>query len=319
MYKSIFLSSLFIAVAFLQSCGGDKKSENAAENAENAPKTSPKTVNNRVFGVARIEPEDGIVDITAGTSGKILAVTMHDGEAITKGKTLLVIDENVENQQLAQAKSRLTPQQAAIASQRANVEVLQTRLRSAREVAQRNKTLYEGKVGTKPAWDDSRYEVERLEKEVAAANAQVAQADSRMTELQADVKYYQTVLGQKKVFAPSNGKLLKVNAKAGEYAQPTMKIAEFAPAGSLVAKTEVDEIYADRIVLGQKAFLLSQTSGDTIATGKVSFAADYLKAKSLFKDQSTEQEDRRIREVHIKIDDAKKLLIGSRVDCIINF
>ncbi len=316
MYKSILL---FLSLALLQSCGGGEKNEKTAETPESKPETSAKTTNSRVFGVARIEPEDGIVDITAGTSGKILSVAVHDGETVTKGKTLMLIDENVENTQLAQAKSRLTPQQAAISVQRANVDVLQMRLRNAREVVQRNKALYDGKAGTKQAVDDSRYEVERLEKEVAAAEAQVTQADSRMTELQADVKYYQTVLGQKKVVAPSNGKLLKVNAKTGEYAQPTMKIAEFAPAGSIVAKTEVDEIYADRIVIGQKAFLLSQTSGDTIATGKVSFTADYLKAKSLFKDQSTEQEDRRIREVHIKIDDAKKLLIGSRVDCIIQF
>ena len=313
MHKSILL--LCLALPLLQSCGSDDKAKAAAEAA---PKTSAKTTSNLVLGVARIEPEDGIVDITAGTSGKILSVLVNDGQTVAKGKTLMIIDENIENTQLAQAKSRLAPQQTAIAAQRANVDVLQTRLRNAREVVQRNKALFDGKAGTKQAVDDSRYEAERLEKEVAAAEAQVAQASSRMTELQADVQYYQTVLGQKKVVAPSNGKLLKVNAKTGEYAQPTMKIAEFAPAGSLVAKTEVDEIFADRIVIGQKAFLLSQTSGDTVAVGKVSFAADYLKAKSLFKDQSTEQEDRRVREVHIKIDDAKKMLIGSRVDCIIN-
>ena len=84
-----------------------------------------------------------------------------------------------------------------------------------------------------------------------------------------------------------------------------------------MAKTEIDEIYAERIKTGQKAIILSQTSGDTLARGTVFFAADYLKAKSLFKDQSTELEDRRIREVHIKIEEGQKPLIGSRVDCII--
>jgi HlyD family secretion protein len=51
--------------------------------------------------------------------------------------------------------------------------------------------------------------------------------------------------------------------------------------------------------------------------GTVSYAADYLKQKSLFKDQSTEQEDRRVRDVSIRLDSGKMPLIGSRVDCII--
>ena len=95
------------------------------------------------------------------------------------------------------------------------------------------------------------------------------------------------------------------------------QIAEFAPTGSLIAKTEVDELYAEKIQLGQKAFIISQTTGDTLANGSVSYAADYLKQKSLFKDQSTEQEDRRVRDVSIRLESGKMPLIGSRVDCVI--
>ena len=121
--------------------------------------------------------------------------------------------------------------------------------------------------------------------------------------------------------APVAGKILVLPIKIGEYVGVETQIAEFAPAGAYIAKTEVDELFADRVQLGQKAFILSQSTGDTLATGKVSFAAEYLKAKSLFKDQNTEQEDRRVREVHIRLDekgDSKKPLIGSRVDCLIN-
>jgi HlyD family secretion protein len=305
------------AILCLTSCAQDKKEATATATTTLPIATPTKSTNNRVFGVARIEPENGISDLVAGTSGKILAVMMHENQIIEKGKPLLTIDQVVENSQLQQAKSKIAPQRATISTQRANVETLKTRLKNANEVLQRNQTLYQGNVTTQQTVDDSRYEVERLVKEVAAAEMQVAQANSRISEIETDIKYYETVLGQKKVLAPQKGKILKVLAKVGEYAKNDMKIAEFAPDGALVAKTEVDEIYADRIQLKQKAFLLSQTSGDTLATGSVYFAADYLKAKSLFKDQSTEQEDRRIREVHIKIESGKKPLIGSRVDCII--
>ncbi len=113
------------------------------------------------------------------------------------------------------------------------------------------------------------------------------------------------------------GKILKMTVKTGDYITNDTKIADFAPSGGLYAKTEVDELYAERVSVGQKAYIVSQTTGDTLASGVVSFAADYLKQKSLFKDQATEQEDRRVREVSIRLDTGKMPLIGSRVDCVI--
>jgi HlyD family secretion protein len=289
-----------------------KTAEQATEKVEKIPAT-----NDQVFGVARIEPEDGITDLVAGTNGKILSVLIDDNQDVQKGQAMLVVDQAVETRQLEQAKSKLNPQEATIAVRRNSLEVFKTQLANARENLQRNQNLYQGNAATKQALDDSRHEVERLEKEVQRAEAEIKEASSRLGELQADIQYYQTVLGQKKVLAPLSGKVLKVNVKTGEYAQTDLKIAEFAPAGALVAKTEVDEIFAERIKIGQRAAILSQATGDTLARGTVYFAADYLKSKSLFKDQSTEQEDRRIREVHIKIESGERPLIGSRVDCII--
>ena len=301
---------LLLLLLCCAACGG-KKEEAAVVT------TTTKTTNDRVFGIARIEPEDGITDLVAGTSGKVLSVLIDENQSIKKGQTLMTVDQSVEKSQLLQAKSKIGPQTAAITTQRANVETLKINLRNAQTILQRNTALFNGKALTKEELDNSQFEVDRYQKEIAEAEAKVAEANSKIDEIKTDITYFETVLGQKKVLAPMGGKILKVNVKAGEYVQNDLKIAEFAPDGALVAKTEVDEIFADRIQLGQKALLLSQTTGDTIAQGTVYFAADYLKAKSLFKDQSTEQEDRRIREVHIKIEAGAKPLIGSRVDCII--
>jgi HlyD family secretion protein len=309
-------SLVFLAILLMNfSCGSEKK--DTSEKNSVSGNTTQKTTNDRVLGVARIEPQEGIINLVAGASGKILDVMIEDNMTIQKGQTLLLLDQSVENSQLQQAKSKITPQKVAVSAQKANVETARTRLKNAREVMKRNQELYAGNAITKQALDDSRYLVEQLEKELSAAESLVTQANSRISELETDITYYETLLNQKKVKATQNGKILKVSVKRGEYAQNDKVIAEFAPEGPLVAKTEIDEIYAERIKTGQKAIILSQTSGDTLARGTVFFAADYLKAKSLFKDQSTELEDRRIREVHIKIEEGQKPLIGSRVDCII--
>ncbi|MBK8621724.1 MAG: HlyD family efflux transporter periplasmic adaptor subunit [Saprospiraceae bacterium] len=311
-----FLQLAFLLVMTLTfSCQGDKTEAQKFDSTNK--NVVVKTTNDRVLGVARIEPKEGIINLVAGASGKILDVMIENNMTIQKGQTLLLLDQSVENSQLQQAKSKITPQKVAVSAQKANVETARTRLKNAREVMKRNQELYAGNAITKQALDDSRYLVEQLEKELSAAESLVTQANSRISELETDITYYETLLNQKKVKATQNGKILKVSVKRGEYAQNDKVIAEFAPEGPLVAKTEIDEIYAERIKTGQKAIILSQTSGDTLARGTVFFAADYLKAKSLFKDQSTELEDRRIREVHIKIEEGQKPLIGSRVDCII--
>jgi len=52
-------------------------------------------------------------------------------------------------------------------------------------------------------------------------------------------------------------------------------------------------------------------------TGKVILAAPYLRKKSLFSDKVDNLEDRRVREVRVQLDSTETLLIGSRVECII--
>jgi multidrug resistance efflux pump len=190
-------------------------------------------------------------------------------------------------------------------------------LANARATWQRNQQLVAVKAQTQEALDNSKAAADQLEKEVENAEANLNQSSARVRELQADIAYYRTVLAQKRVVAPVAGKLLDVPVLPGDFLSNETVVAEMAPTGALIAKTEVDEIFAQKVKTGQKAEIRSQTTGEKIGAGEVCFAAEYLKAKSLFKDQSTEQEDRRVREVHIKLDPGSAPLIGSRVDCVI--
>jgi multidrug resistance efflux pump len=306
---------LIVAMLFtLVSCGDKKAKEEAAAKADSILKPTTK---NQILGVARIEPEDGIMSLTAGTTGRVLAVLMDDNQAVNQGQPLLKVDVVLENAQLRQAKSKAETQQAAIAVNRSTLEGLKVTLNNAKETYERNLDLFRGNAQTKQVVDDSKATFDKLVKDMETAEANIRQAQSKVGEIQADIDYYRTVAEKKRVTALLGGKVLKVLVKTGDYVNNDTKIADFAPEGPLFAKTEVDELYAERVQVGQKAFVLSQTTGDTLAKGTVSYAADYLKQKSLFKDQSTEQEDRRVRDVSIRLDSGKMPLIGSRVDCII--
>ena len=315
MKKNIFYSLIIIGL-LLASCG-KKVDTLALELAKADSLKKAETTKDEILGVARIEPQDGIINLYAGTNGKILSVLFDENQVVTKGNALATVEVSIENAQLNQAESRIGTQEAAVKANAATIEALKVGMANARETYNRNTVLFEGKALTKQILDDSKAILDRYEKDIETADANKNQTAVKLKEIQADINYYKTVINQKQIKAPLGGRILKVNINPGDYVTNTTNIADFAPAGSLIAKTEVDELYADRIVIGQKGFVISQTTGDTLGTGTVSFAAAYLKQKSLFKDQSTEQEDRRVREVHLKIESGKPLLIGSRVDCII--
>jgi HlyD family secretion protein len=302
------------SVVSLVSCNKEEEKTNATPTDSLTARPATK---NQVFGVARIEPEDGILDLTAGTSGRIVKILMTENQEIGVGQALLSIETAIENAQLTQAQSKIEPQRSSIEASRATVEALKANLPNVRQTYERNLALYQSQAQTKQAVDDSKAVLDKLLKDIAAAEANVTQASSRIKELEADVSYFRTVLNQKRVSAPVAGRILDIPVKVGDYVSQTTKIGEMAAAGPYIARTEVDELFAERVKVGQKAYIFSQTTGDTVAIGKVSFTADYLKQKSLFKDQATEQEDRRVREVHVRLEANRKPLIGSRVDCLI--
>lgn len=276
------------------------------------------TQTNQVLGVARIEPEDGLIDLNAGASGRILRKLVAENDSVANGQPLLLLDVAVEKAQLAQAQSKLAAQRASIEASEATVAAQRAGLAKLRDQYERNVKLLQVRAATQNAVDDSRADVRKAERDLAAAEAQVAQARGRLRELQTDIAYAETLLRQKRVLAPTAGRLLAWSVDVGDDVTPATPIAEFAPGGPLVARTEVDELYADRVRLGQPALLLSQSTGDTLARGTVSFAADYPKKKSLFNDAQASEEDRRVREVKVRIAPGPRPpLIGSRVDCVI--
>ena len=312
---------LFIIASFLTSCGKSKaeKAEEAAFQLDSLK--NAETMNSRILGVARIEPENGILNILAGTTGRLSAILIKENDDVKKGQPLLTVEIAEEKAKLAQAKSKIGAQRAVVEANKANLEAIKISFTNAQETYERDVKLFAIKGQTQQVLQESKATMDKLQHDVDAANANLNQSNSAISELNADINYSKIVISQKKITAPVAGKILLLPVKIGEYVGVETQIAEFAPAGAYIAKTEVDELFADRVQLGQKAYILSQSTGDTLATGMVTFAAEFLKAKSLFKDQNTEQEDRRVREVHVRLDEktgSKKPLIGSRVDCLIN-
>ncbi|MCX6214351.1 efflux RND transporter periplasmic adaptor subunit [Spirosoma sp.] len=300
----------------LFSCGDKKQKAEAQQDSVRTAQTARQIA--EVLGVAVIEPAARISKLAAETDGLVKTVNVDIGQQVKKGQVLLTMDNAVESAQLQQATVKMKTQQDAIETARQNVQTLRVQLQKAEADLKRNETLFAGNALTRKELDDSRYDVQNLQQQIRASEAQVKQAQGRITELRADSEYASTVAGLKTVKAPADGTLLSLDAKIGQYLSSNQSIGDFAPAGPLVAVTEIDELFALKVKVGQKAYIRQQGSSDRLTTGTVVLASPYLRKKSLFSDNASNLEDRRVREVRVRLDDPGKVIIGARVECLIN-
>jgi HlyD family secretion protein len=230
---------------------------------------------------------------------------------------LFVLDNETEIAQLHQAQSKLATQKAVIEKNTAGIKTAETNLKNAKINADRSKNLFSDAAITQKQLEDEQLNYETKKLVLESTQTDLEQAQKRLMELSADVEYYQTLLNKKIITAPLDGTILSVNTKLGETVTSSSILSDFAPKGPIMAITEIDELFADKIEVGQPAYVRAQGDSIIIARGKVILAAPYLSKKSLFSDKADNLEDRRVREVRVELDSTQSLLIGSRVECII--
>ncbi len=315
LFKNQLLFLSLFALVFTACENKSKKAE--LEKQDSLSMAKPWAIN-EVMGIAIIEPVERITNLAANSSGIIKEVYAQSGQLVKSGEILLKIDSDLDNVEVQQAQSKVLTQKQAIEAATANIQILKSQLNKANSDLSRDQALYDGKALTSKELENTKYTVINLQKQIDAQVASLDQQKAKLNEINTDIKYYRTSLDQKIVRSPSDGTLLSFDVKKGEYLSPNQTIAEFAPTGPLMALTEIDEIFATKVKVGQKANIKNQGSEEVIATGTVILTSPYLRKKSLFSENTDNLEDRRVREVRVELDDASNVLIGSRVECWID-
>lgn len=313
MKQTLFL----LALVFVAACKNDDGNKPAAAPGSTADSTSVAVRVSEVLGIAIIEPSQRIVSLAGEQSGIVRDIRVSVGQRLSKGQVILTLDNDIEGAQIKQANSKVGAQQEAVEVARENLQLTRMKLQKARNDLGRDESLFKGNALTQKELDDTRFEVADLEQQLKAQEATLRQQQTRIGELRADIAYYETLNNQKVLRSPAAGTLLSLDAKIGQFLDNKASIGDFAPEGPVIALTEIDELFADRIQVGQKAIIRPQGRKEVLTTGTVVLTSPYLRKKSLFSDKPSDLEDRRVREVRVQLDDPSKVLFGARVECII--
>src|SRR4030088_1051096 len=203
------------------------------------------------------------VDLSADITGKIVKLSVKEGQMVTKGQFLLQIDAQQAEAGVQRMEASLASSKAQMAQAQANLLQAQRSLERTAQIKKTNPTLI------------SDEQIEQLRTAVDVNKALYESARHSVDQSSASLRDARSSLGKTTIYAPMSGRVTRLNVENGETAiQGTLNkdaatLLTIADMSVLETKVKVDETDVARIALGDSAVIQIDAFPDTTFLGKV--------------------------------------------------
>lgn len=257
-----FIFPALTATLFLASCGGgsesltDLKSKQAELKTQLAEITSkisklegdsgkkfvlveanaivPTIFKTYINVQGRVDAEES-VSLSSEMPGTITKINVKVGDEVSKGQVLAETDARAILQQISD---------------------LQTNAELVNQLFEKQKALWDQKIGTEVQYLQAKTQKESMEKKLATLQEQV-----RMT----------------KIISPINGTIDAVDIKLGQLTAPGMPAIRVVNFNNLKVKADLAESYASRVHKGDEVLIKFPDSNDTLTT-KINYSSRAISA-----------------------------------------
>jgi membrane fusion protein, multidrug efflux system len=230
------------SVIFFSSCEGGKETKADTGNADSTVNDKTKIVevislqsqvfNNYVEVQGKVDADENIA-VNAEMPGTVSKVNVQLGDEVNTGQVLAELDSKVIQQGIAE---------------------LQNGLELANTLFEKQKNLWEQKIGTEVQYLGAKNQKESLEKRMASLQEQL-----KMT----------------KFISPINGIVDAIDIKLGQATMPGLPALRVVNMKSLKVKGEVAESYLAKVKSGNDVIVILPDMMDTIRT-KITYAAKVI-------------------------------------------
>jgi len=313
MHRTVLLIA---GISILASCGGNKKEEEQLEKARLDSLSRPENVST-VSAIAKVEPEGGLVELSSNTGGNIIAIRKKEGDTVKKGDVILLLDAEDEQLSSDVLRKEITTQQAQAAADQANVDQYVAELKEKERDLSVSERLAQTGAETKQNVAEKRKERDVILANLESARGKARASRSQIQTLRTQLSQSQVASGNKTITAIQDGLIVSMDAKLGSSLQAFTPFATLAPDGKLVLHGEIDEMFANRVAVGQSVSVRYIGGKNTIGEGKVIFLSPVLSDKSILYETTAEAQDRRVREFKVEFTSNDPLLINHKVECTI--
>ncbi|MBO5297823.1 MAG: HlyD family efflux transporter periplasmic adaptor subunit [Candidatus Homeothermus sp.] len=206
------------------------------------------------------------VTLSSETSGKILSVNVEEGDSISLGETVAVIDTTL-----------LVLQQKQIDSQRLSVEnsspdiaaqaaALRTQISHQKHECERFGRLLSDGATTQKQYDDVQAQLKMLQGQLDALLSTLKNSRSSISDntvaLQYQTEQLTEQIAKSTIVAPLTGTVLVKYAEPGEFATPGRPICKIANLSDIYLRSYFTASQLADIKIGQKVTVIADFGGD---------------------------------------------------------
>jgi HlyD family secretion protein len=203
------------------------------------------------------------VDVASDVSGRIVKLSVKEGDVVKKGQFLLQIDPATYQADVQREAAGVASAKADLARAKANLEQSQNSYRRSKEIVQSNPALI------------SAEQIEQLKTTVDVNDALFQAALHTVDQMNAALQNSQSSLAKTTILAPMDGRITRLAVQQGETAVPgtfnkdAALLLTISDMSVLETKVKVDETDVARLHVGDTAQVLIDAFPDTTFRGKV--------------------------------------------------
>lgn len=226
-----------------------------------------------------VEPAGREVFVCAPETRRVLAVYVSEGDTVTRGQPLCLLDNEVELKDRDLARARIGAAEKA--------------LELSRDYYERQRQLFEDKVIS-----DLAYTTARIQAELDSANLDVARAELLKVEL---------LLDRLELNAPVSGVVYKLDVRIGEMlvAGAEDECPIVLGSGDLWVRLYVESFWSERVKPGSSYDVFDSETGEQVGTGEIVSKTPYVSRKTFRTDEPGERFDTGYQEAVLALRPAK--------------
>lgn len=204
-----------------------------------------------VAASGRLEARD--VRVAATTGGRLLEVTVREGDTVSAGQLVALIDPRAPEALTAGAHASAAAAEDAVRAADRRTAALESQLALARVDADRYRRLGARQAVPQQVVDRAEAAVEQLENEVRAARAARALAARQAEAARAQATATHVQLDETRVTSPVNGTVEDEIARAGEVVAPGAPIVRVRRTDDITLKVYLPIAEAEAVGTGMEA------------------------------------------------------------------
>ena len=250
-----------VVVGSVLAMSASKRREKAAEVRMEAVEKRDLVASVTASGQVRPQTK---VDVASDVSGKIVRLSVKEGQMVSAGQFLLQIDQAQPAAAVERSEAQVASARAQLAQQVANLEQAQRAYDRAATMKKQNPTLVADE------------QVEQLKTSLDVNKAQVEAGKHSVDQATAGLNDAKSSLAKTTIYAPMAGRVTRLAVEQGETAVPgtfnkdAATLLTISDMSKLETRVKVDETDVARIKVGDSAQVQIDAFPDTTFVGRVS-------------------------------------------------